>query len=120
MRLALLTACRSAQPGAHLPDETINLPTALLRAGCAACVGTLWAVPARTAAVFTAVFARNWLDRDLDPATATRAAVDDLRTIDHVHECEELGDPVPSTGVPARFRPHAHAARWAAFICTGW
>ena len=76
--------------------------------------------PLPEAAAEAALLARHWLDRDLSPATAARAAVDDLRTIDHVHECEELGDPAPSAGVPARFRPHAHPARWAASICTGW
>lgn len=39
--LALLTACQSAQPGAHLPAETINLSTALPRTGCAATDRTL-------------------------------------------------------------------------------
>ena len=120
LRLALLTACRTAQPGATLPDETINLPTALLRAGCAAGVGTLWAVPARTAALFAGLFARQWLDRDLDPAAATRAAVDELRTIDYAGERAVLGDTTRPRGMPSSFRAHAHPARWAAFICGGW
>lgn len=120
LRLALLTACQSAQPGAYLPDETINLPTALLRSGCAATIGTLWSVPSRTAALFTTLFADAWLARQLDPAAATRSALNALRTVDTEHERALLPEFPPADDVPATFQSHAHPARWAAFVCTGW
>lgn len=117
LRLALLTACRSAQPGVTLPDETINLPTALLQIGCAATVGTLWAIPSRTAAAFTALFAQAWPAQD--PATAARTALNALRTLDTATE-RELLPGLPPSSAPPTFRPHHHPSRWAPFVCTGW
>jgi hypothetical protein len=43
------------------------------------------------------LFAQSWLDRHLDPAAATRAALDALRTLDHQRERGRTRPAAPET-----------------------
>jgi hypothetical protein len=55
-RLVVLAACETALVGTRLPDEAIGLPTGLLQAGAAACIGSLWPVPQVSTAILMAFF----------------------------------------------------------------
>ena len=56
VRLAVLSACETAQPGTELPDEVVALPTGLLQAGVAGIVASQWSVPDRATAMLMAEF----------------------------------------------------------------
>ncbi|MGH3693056.1 MAG: CHAT domain-containing protein [Pseudonocardiaceae bacterium] len=73
-RLAVLSACETAMPGAALPDEVVGLPTGLVEAGVAGVVGSLWAVQSSAAAAITKRFYRLWRTKGLEPAEALRQA----------------------------------------------
>jgi CHAT domain-containing protein len=73
-RLAVLSACETAMPGTVLPDEVTGLPTALLQAGAAGVVASLWAVPDLATAMLMVEFHARWAtDRDR-PARALAEA----------------------------------------------
>ncbi|MFD0661861.1 CHAT domain-containing protein [Thermocatellispora tengchongensis] len=73
-RLAVLSACETAVPGLDIPDEVIGLPTAMLQAGAAGVIGSLWAVPDVSSALLMIMFYRGWRLDGLSPAAALRAA----------------------------------------------
>lgn len=74
VRLAVLSACETAQPGTELPDEVVALPTGLLQAGVAGIVASQWSVPDRATAMLMAEFYRCWRRDEVAPAAALRAA----------------------------------------------
>jgi CHAT domain-containing protein len=74
VRLAVLSACETAQPGLPLPDEVLGLPTGLLQAHVAGVVAALWRVDDDAAAMLMAVFYRGWQQEGLTPAAALAAA----------------------------------------------
>jgi CHAT domain-containing protein len=74
VRLAVLSACETAQPGIELPDEVVALPTGLLQAGVAGIVASQWAVPDRATAMLMAEFYRRWRQDQQAPAAALRSA----------------------------------------------
>jgi CHAT domain-containing protein len=74
VRLAVLSACETAQPGTDLPDEVVALPTGLLQAGVAGIVASQWSVPDRATAMLMAEFYRRWQWEKTAPAAALRAA----------------------------------------------
>jgi len=74
VRLAVLSACETAQPGIELPDEVVALPTGLLQAGVAGIVASQWSVPDRATAMLMAEFYRCWRWDQMVPAAALRAA----------------------------------------------
>jgi CHAT domain-containing protein len=74
VRLAVLSACETAQPGTELPDEVVALPTGLLQAGVAGIVASQWSVPDRATAMLMAEFYRCWRWDQMAPAAALRAA----------------------------------------------
>ena len=73
-RLAVLSACETAQPGTQLPDEVVALPTGLLQAGVAGIVASQWSVPDRATAMLMAEFYRRWGSERASPAIALRGA----------------------------------------------
>ncbi|GIV79177.1 MAG: hypothetical protein KatS3mg050_3571 [Litorilinea sp.] len=97
MRLAVLSACETGVPGLELPDEVIGLPAALLQAGCAGVVTSLWSVLAVSTARLMAHFYQAWQREGLSPPQALRRAQMRLR--------DEDG--------------YAHPFFWAAFTYTG-
>ncbi|MET9248020.1 CHAT domain-containing protein [Nonomuraea sp. NPDC003709] len=73
-RLVILSACETAVPGTMLPEEVIGLPTAMLQAGTAGVVGSMWAVLDSRALLLMAAFCEKWRGDGLSPADALRAA----------------------------------------------
>ena len=74
LRLAVLSACETAQPGTTLPDEVVSLPAALIQAGAAGVVATGWAVPDGPSAALVTEFYRRWRHADEDPGSALAGA----------------------------------------------
>lgn len=70
LRLAILSACETAQAGAALPDEVIGLPAALLQAGAGGVLATWWPVPDDLAAAVMLAFYERW-----DPASTASSPI---------------------------------------------
>ena len=78
-RLASLSACETGIPGTKLPDEVISLPSALIRAGFAGAIGSLWTVPDKSTAQLMASFYQLWRENGMPPAQALARAQRELR-----------------------------------------
>ena len=74
LRLAVLSACETGQPGTALPDEVISLPAGLLQTGAAGVVATGWVVPDGPSAALITEFYRRWRSEDQPPARALAGA----------------------------------------------
>ena len=128
MRLAVLSACETALRGTELPDEAVGLSAALLEAGAAGVVASLWRVPDQgTLALMSRVY-ELWRLDGLAPGEALRRAQQWVRDASNAELRERFGD-VPEFGdreVPEWLRPdwsEAHNLQapyhWAAFTYTG-
>lgn len=95
LRLAVLSACETGVPGLELPDEVVGLPAALVEAGAAGVVASLWGVPDESTAQLAGRFHVLWREEGLPPPEALRQAQMELR---------DAGD---------------HLYHWAAFTYTG-
>lgn len=73
-RLATLSACETGIPGRQLPDEVVNLASALVQVGFAGVVSSLWAVYNISTAMLMERFYRYWRVEGLSPVHALRAA----------------------------------------------
>jgi CHAT domain-containing protein len=78
-RLAILSACEIGMVGAQLPDEVVMLPTALMYAGFAGVVSTLWSVQDGSTAILMERFYHYWRVEQCSPAEALRQAQHWLR-----------------------------------------
>lgn len=96
LRLAVLSACETGVPGIHVPDEVTGLPAALVEAGTAGVVASLWAVEDESTGRLMEHFYRAWRGQGLPPPVALRQAQLTLRSEGDTH-------------------PHY----WAAFTYTG-
>ena len=134
-RLAVLSACETGLPGLGAPDEVTGLPTALLQAGVAGTVASLWEVPDASTALLMVEFYRLWRLEGHPPPAALRGAQQWLRDAtagemravfeplldgrgwlpsDVAEACWEqvvLADPAERLFAPTTF--------WAAFAYTG-
>ena len=130
LRLAVLSACDTAVPGADLPDEVIGLPAGFLEAGAAGAIGSLWAVPDASTMLVMARFYEMWRD----PAAALSAAEslrqaqkwvrDASNGVKHARfpECTppRLRDmPSARRAFWEAANSHAHPRSWAAFAFYG-
>ena len=97
LRLAILSACETGIPGLELPDELIGLPSALVEAGVAGVVASLWAVADRSTARLMSEFHRLWRHEGVAPVQALHRAQLHLR----------------------RSEEYRHPHYWAAFAYTG-
>ena len=79
-RLVVLSACQTAVPGTILPDEVIGLPTAMLQAGTAGVVASLWPVLDNRSLILMVGFYEHWRHYGLHPADALHAAQQWMRT----------------------------------------
>jgi CHAT domain-containing protein len=130
LRLAILSACETAVPGADLPDEVIGLPAGFLEVGAAGAIGSLWAVPDASTMLVMARFYEIWRA----PATAMPAAEalrqaqiwvrDASNGVKHARFPEST--PPHLRDVPQARRAfweaansHAHPRSWAAFAFYG-
>jgi len=69
-RLVVLSACESAVSDESLPDEVVNLASALVQAGVTGVVGSLWPVDDASTAVLMKQFYQLWRNQLMDPAAA--------------------------------------------------
>ena len=79
VRLAVLSACETALPGARLPDEVIGLPNGLVQAGAIGVIGSLWSVPDMVTAELMTRFYTAWRCDGMEPAEALRQAQRSVR-----------------------------------------
>ncbi len=64
LRLAILSACRTALVGTELPDEVVGLPSAWLQAGAKSVLASLWPISdSKTVALMTKFYELHLLDR---------------------------------------------------------
>jgi len=96
-RLSTLSACETGVPGMELPDEVVSLPSALIRAGFAGAIGSLWTVRDDSTAQLMTRFYQHWWTEGMLPVQALAMAQKELRETD-------------------KFR---HPFYWAAFYMTG-
>ncbi len=94
-RLAVLSACETGIPGTDLPDEMIGLPSALLQAGVAGVVASLWSVNDLSTAMLIERFYRFWRDDRLEPSLALRRAQQWLRDTTNGEKLAYFRDHVP-------------------------
>ena len=127
VRLTVLSACETAQPGTELPDEIVSLPSGLLQAGVAGVVATQWAVHSQAMSLLVARFYQEWRDEGVPPAEALRRAQRWLRDTTNAKKVRDLTQGLPPSGGgperdlirslvlrdPAQ-RDHANIADWAA------
>ena len=73
-RLISLSACETGLVGTALPDEVVMLPSALLQAGFAGAVASLWSVADVSTAMLMARFYTAWREEGLAPVQALRVA----------------------------------------------
>ena len=73
-RLISLSACETGLVGTALPDEVVMLPSALLQAGFAGAVASLWSVADVSTAMLMARFYTAWREEGLEPVQALRVA----------------------------------------------
>ena len=71
-RLAVLSACETGVPGARLIDEVISLPSALIQAGFAGVIASMWLIDDRATTLLLAQFYKRWFEMDTYPAEALR------------------------------------------------
>jgi CHAT domain-containing protein len=134
-RLVVLSACETGVPGMDVPDEVVGLPTALLQAGVAGTVASLWEVTDAGAALTMVEFYRQWRLGAHPPAAALREAQRWLRdstagTIRQTFESMLDGNGWLPAGearscwqqvvlADPDARPFAEPVSWAAFAYSG-
>jgi CHAT domain-containing protein/tetratricopeptide (TPR) repeat protein len=136
LRLAILSACETFIPGSELPDEVVGLPTALLQAGAAGVIGSLWKVLDRSTLLLMLRFYQGWRLQNLDPAEALRRAQQWLRDSSNGDKratveaaLKQPDHRLPAAALEACWdavvleepdkRAFEHPARWAAFTYMG-
>jgi tetratricopeptide (TPR) repeat protein len=124
-RLAVLSACSSALIGADLQDEVVSLPSALVQAGVAGVVGSLWAVDDIATAALLARFYELWLTGGTSAPAALAAAQRWLRSATNGEiqdRYPEIDQEPPAGGEGLRWREEREYESplwWAPFIVMG-
>jgi CHAT domain-containing protein len=129
VRLAVLSACETAFPGLGLPDEVIGLPSALLEAGVAGVVASLWPVLDLSTMVLMVRFYDLWRNSKIDPPEALWRAQKWLRRAsnaevrDYLPRIASLAAPPPTAGSSTAEWEGGHRFAqpyyWAAFTYAG-
>lgn len=136
LRLAVISACQSAVAEiARLPNEVFATSTALLAAGSACVVASLWPVDDGATAILMIRFYEEMFANDLEPPDALRNAQLWLRELDD-QEKDDFLTSHPVVGAEIRRRegqerrgrakgagqpghPYSHPDYWAPFIAVG-
>jgi tetratricopeptide (TPR) repeat protein len=128
VRVAVFSACETAVIDGAAPDEAIGLPSAMLRAGAAATIGSLWSVAAgaSTATLF-ARFYELWREDGLDPSDALQEAQRWVRDATNAEAHARFPQIVkPPRGLSTRARrtwgrarPYRAPYFWAPFVLVG-
>ncbi|HEX8086918.1 MAG TPA: CHAT domain-containing protein [Solirubrobacteraceae bacterium] len=139
-RLAVASACETAvQDISDLADESVSLGTALIAAGAASVIASLWAVDDFATALLVTRFYEEVLKPHAEPAKALRHAQLWLRRLNTEEETAYLADH-PSlaehfrrrcesnkppgrrgrpSGASGTAQPYSDPQYWAAFVCLG-
>ncbi|MFC9329495.1 CHAT domain-containing protein [Kitasatospora sp. NPDC057015] len=134
-RLVVMSACGTGVVGRDLPDEVIGFPAALLQAGVAGVIATLWPVPDDACLLLMLDFYEG-LRASLTPPEALRAAQRRLRDTTagrlraRLAETRASGTAWPPPDVldgcteavafhEPEERPYAAPENWAAFVYIG-
>ncbi len=137
-RSCVVSACQTAVAEFNeQPDEAMSVATALVAAGSACVIASLWSVDdAATAILMTRLYeemllagkrppealreAQLWL-RDLNPDEEQRFLADHPELLEEWRRRMEAGEPVGRRGGGAADaeRPYQHADLWAPFIAAG-
>ena len=136
LRLAVISACQSAVAQiARLPNEVFATSTALLAAGSACVVASLWPVDDAATAILMTRFYEEMFLSDLEPPEALRNAQLWLRDLSDRDKTDFL-DAHPLIGAEIRRReaadrrgrakgagqsghPYSHPDFWAPFVAVG-
>jgi CHAT domain-containing protein len=138
-RLAALSACETAIVGSRLPDEVVSLPTALLQAGFAGVIASMWSVLDLSTALLMPRIYQLWIQDAVAPHQALRQAVQWLRKqtaadlaktfeVTRGHAAESGGEDYQRASdawqhfaydYAPEDQPYAHVVHWAAFTFTG-
>lgn len=131
-RLAVLSACETGLPGIKLPDEVVNLPTALIQAGISGVVSSLWPVSDLSTMLLLSKFYALWLNQGFEPAKALTKAQKWLRDaepsdieahcktfIPELSERDDEGSVATRELRRALRLDYSHPYYWAAFAYTG-
>lgn len=70
VRLAVLSACETGIPGTWLPNEIVSLPTALMQAGAAGILASLWFADDAVTMMLMFRFYELWRKQHLEPSEA--------------------------------------------------
>jgi CHAT domain-containing protein len=134
-RLGSLSACETGMVGANIPDEMVMLPTALLQAGFAGILASLWSIPELSTALLMDRFYAQWATDGVEPGAALRNAQRWLRDVtaselaerfrvdsdaaddDHRDALRDMW--LEFAAMEPDERPYSHAVHWAAFTLTG-
>jgi CHAT domain-containing protein len=138
-RLAALSACETAIVGSRLPDEVVSLSSALLQAGFAGVIASMWSVFDLSTALLMPRIYQLWIQEGVAPHQALRQAVKWLREqtaadlaksfeTARAHAANVGGEDYEQASEAWQHfaydyapedRPYAHAVFWAAFTYTG-
>lgn len=135
-RLVTMSACESGKSDISRPDEFLGLPAALIRAGAAAVIGTMWRVDDIASMLLVHKLYEAIVVERLGPASALRQAQRWLRdatneTLVAIYTAMDGGDspPLPRQRLQRELRRHAlgsskdrpfsHPYYWASFVVFG-
>jgi CHAT domain-containing protein len=129
-RLAVVSACQGAtQETALHPDEAFAITTALLEAGSACAIGSLWPVDDEATALLMTKLYDEIAEPSVEPAAALRRAQIWLRDLtarelfQFLEAHPALGSAIRSRRISAILRPQgrpfSHPDFWAAFVAVG-
>jgi CHAT domain-containing protein/tetratricopeptide (TPR) repeat protein len=138
-RLAALSACETGIVGSRLPDEVVSLSSALLQAGFAGVIASMWSAFDLSTALLMPQIYQFWIQDGVAPHQALRKAVKWLReqtaadlaksfAVTRAHAANKGGEDYEQASEAWQHfaydyapedRPYAHAVFWAAFIYTG-
>jgi CHAT domain-containing protein len=140
-RLAVLSACETGIIGLRLPDEVVSLPSALVKAGFAGVLASMWEVEDQSTAMLMQRFYAQWRTKGMAPVQALQEAQRWLRnatardkTMFSIQRVPAPFRQVIATLTTINFiayrlvnailrrrteRPFEHPYSWAAFYLTG-
>ena len=122
-RLVVLSACETATVGRDLPDESVGLPAALLFAGAAAAIGSIWAVPDRSTSLLMGRLYDTMVQGGEHPRDALRGAQGWLRDVTNGELLDAgliaVDERLRSDPLWRAAQRYDHPYHWAAFTYTG-
>jgi CHAT domain-containing protein len=134
-RLAFLSACETNIPSPDIPDEMLSISAALLQAGVAGVIASLWPVTEVSTLILSAKFYQLWQQESVEPARALRESQQWIRDTTNaqkrqfVEECLQKSPGLPSESMKIlsrsmllsdpNGRDFSHPYFWAPFVYAG-